>query len=74
MHANINQSTYRRLENKWAKAIVSGKDVQVEVGLVYGDEGSRPASLFVTYTIDGEEYFKDMENSAARPADPKERS
>jgi hypothetical protein len=73
MHANVNQSTYRRIENTWGRAISAGKCVEVEVGLVYGDHENRPTSLFVTYTIDGEQFFKTMENSTARPTHAKEK-
>jgi hypothetical protein len=52
MHANINQSTYRRLENEWAKAIKAGKTVDVTVELRYESDGRRPEFIGVNYVID----------------------
>jgi hypothetical protein len=63
MHANINQGTYRRLENKWAKAIKNGQDVQVTVTLTYETHGRRPHSIKVKYAIDGEVYVGRIRNS-----------
>ena len=51
--ANVNQSSYRKLENKWAKAIKEGKTVKVEVNILYEDNGIRPSKFVITHTIDG---------------------
>ena len=51
--ANVNQSSYRKLENKWAKAIKEEKTVKVEVNILYEDNGIRPSKFVITHTIDG---------------------
>jgi DNA/RNA non-specific endonuclease len=55
MHgATVNQSRYRRLENRWAKAIKAGKDVDVTVDLIYLSSSSRPDIIRVIHRIDAD--------------------
>ena len=42
----VNLGAYKKLENKWAKAIKDGKKVN------YQNNSSRPSSFEVKYTID----------------------
>jgi hypothetical protein len=63
MHANINQSTYRRLENSWARAIRNGQDVQVSVDLTYEGVSRRPVLLEIEYSVGDEIYVQRMPNS-----------
>ena len=51
--SHVNLSEYRKLENKWAKAIKEGKNVQVEVTVIYEGASTRPSTFVVTHTIEG---------------------
>ena len=51
--SHVNLSTYKKLENKWAKAIKEGKNVQVEVTVIYEGASTRPSTFVVTHTIEG---------------------
>ncbi len=62
MHANVNQSAYRQLENRWAEAIKTGKSVDVTVELTYHDETWRPAVILVNYLSDGKRESKVIVN------------
>ena len=51
--SHVNLSEYKKLENEWAKAIKEGKNVQVEVNVLYEGSNARPSSFDVVYWIDG---------------------
>ncbi|WHX87649.1 T7SS effector LXG polymorphic toxin [Bacillus paralicheniformis] len=51
--SNVNQSKYKRLENKWAKAISEKKKVAVNVKINYDGNNPRPKSFDIKYSIDG---------------------
>ncbi|WLR42630.1 T7SS effector LXG polymorphic toxin [Bacillus carboniphilus] len=51
--SSVNLSKYKKLENKWAKAIEEGKHVSVNVKIHYDDDGLRPISFEIKYIIDG---------------------
>ncbi|MED0759085.1 DNA/RNA non-specific endonuclease [Aneurinibacillus thermoaerophilus] len=51
--SEVNLSKYKKLENKWAKAIKNGKNVKVEVKIKYDGENPRPTEFEVIYEIDG---------------------
>ncbi|WP_332651494.1 DNA/RNA non-specific endonuclease [Lysinibacillus sp. 54212] len=51
--SDVNLSKYKKLENKWAKAIEEGKQVSVNVKVNYDDDSLRPISFEVKYVIDG---------------------
>ena len=51
--SHVNLSEYKKLENEWAKAIKEGKNVQVEVNVLYEGSNARPSSFDVAYWIDG---------------------
>ena len=52
--SNVNVSKYKKLENKWAKAIEKRKKVSVNVKVNYEGTGLRPTSFEIEYKIDGE--------------------
>ena len=52
--SKVNLSDYRKLENEWAKAIKEGKQVQVNVKILYEDSSLRPSGFDIRYSIDGE--------------------
>ena len=49
----VNLGAYKKLENKWAKAIKDGKKVNINIKVNYQNNSSRPSSFEVKYTIDG---------------------
>ncbi|MEC1352546.1 DNA/RNA non-specific endonuclease [Bacillus sonorensis] len=51
--SNVNQSKYKKLENKWAKAISDKKKVAVNVKINYDGNNPRPKSFDIKYSIDG---------------------
>jgi len=48
-----NTSTYKRLENEWAKALKEGKKVSVKITPSYSGSSTRPSNFRVDYVIDG---------------------
>ncbi len=50
----MNLSKYKVIENKWARAIETGKNVKVELNIKYVDSELRPSSFEIKYSIDGE--------------------
>ena len=56
--SHVNLSEYRKLENKWAKAIKEGKNVQVEVNVIYEGASKRPAKFVIVHTIEGKDSVK----------------
>lgn len=59
----VNQSAYAKLENIWAKALGEGKEVSVDIKVVYDGDGTRPVSFEVDYWIDGKKFNEIVENS-----------
>lgn len=56
--SHVNLSTYKKLENEWAKAIKEGKNVQVEVNVIYEGASKRPAKFVIVHTIEGKDSVK----------------
>ncbi|WP_336433180.1 DNA/RNA non-specific endonuclease [Frischella perrara] len=52
MNSNLNRGVWKKLENKWAKALRKGKTVKVEIKPVYQDTDIRPTKFNVSYSID----------------------
>jgi hypothetical protein len=50
---NFNNGKYKALENKWQKALDSGKQVHVAIKPSYPKDSLRPHTLEVVYTTDG---------------------
>lgn len=47
-------SPWRQMENQWAQALKEGKEVKVDIQLLYpSGGGGRPSRFLVEYTIDG---------------------
>src|SRR5699024_10026257 len=57
----VNQSAYAKLENIWAKALGEGKEVSVDIKVVYDGDGTRPVSFEVDYWIDGKKFNEIVE-------------
>lgn len=55
-------SSYKKIENKWAKAITEGKEVTVDITISYDSTGLRPVSFDIEYTIDGKLFSTVIKN------------
>ena len=53
--ADINRKDYRNFENELAKEVKDGKDVYVNIEVIYSEDSRRPEALVVNYSIDGKE-------------------
>jgi hypothetical protein len=60
--ANFNQGIYRKLEDKWAKAIKNNQKVVVETKLKCKGPTQRPDRLIVRYKIDNRRYIEKFHN------------
>ena len=60
--SNVNLSKYKKLENKWAKAIGEGKEVKVNVEINYNSDDLRPSGFDVQFTVDGVPDFIKINN------------
>ena len=58
----VNLSSYKKLENTWAKAIEQGKKVIVDIHVNYDSGSLRPVSFDVIYTIDGIDFYEFIHN------------
>ena len=58
----VNLSSYKKIENQWAKALKDGKNVTTNVNIKYEGNGLRPTEFNVEYTIDGKYYNKNILN------------
>lgn len=52
--AKVNLSTYKRLENQWARALKIGKEVAILVEIDYAERELRPQGFDVNFGIEGE--------------------
>ena len=60
--ALVNMSTYKKIENQWARAIDNGQKVSVDIEVKYDGDSMRPVGFIVNYTIDGENYTEIIKN------------
>ncbi|MEG2294476.1 MAG: DNA/RNA non-specific endonuclease [Carnobacterium sp.] len=58
----VNLSSYKKIENTWAKAIEQGKEVTVDIIVNYDSSSLRPISFEVNYTIDGVDFYEFIHN------------
>ncbi|WP_127148118.1 DNA/RNA non-specific endonuclease [Veillonella sp. VA139] len=52
MAAIVNNSKYKRIENRWGKALQAGKEVEVTINVVYDGSSKRPKEFNIHYLID----------------------
>ncbi len=52
MAAIVNNSKYKKIENRWGKALQEGKQVEVTIDVVYDGASKRPKEFNVKYFID----------------------
>ena len=60
--ANFNRGAYRALEDKWARAVRSGKRVFVDIVPHYHGTSMRPYKLVVRWNIGGDDFFREFPN------------
>ena len=58
MNSNLNRGVWKKLENRWAKALRKGKTVKVKIEPVYQGTDIRPESFDVLYSIDNRRWVK----------------
>ncbi|SFD77527.1 DNA/RNA non-specific endonuclease, partial [Pseudoalteromonas denitrificans] len=65
MDGNLNKGAWKRMENKWAKALKGDppKKVEVEINAIYDGDNKRPSAFEVFYEIDGIEEMKKLKNA-----------
>ena len=52
MAAIVNNIKYKKIENRWGKALQEGKQVEVTIDVVYDGASKRPKEFNVKYFID----------------------
>lgn len=62
MAAIVNNSKYKKLENRWGKALQEGKEVEVTIDIVYNGANKRPKKFNIIYFIDGQKRSKTIPN------------
>lgn len=60
--SNINLSQYKKIENKWAKAINEGKNVKVNVAFKYDGDSLRTSKFNVLYELEGKAFSRNILN------------
>ncbi|OJG97795.1 hypothetical protein RV18_GL000612 [Enterococcus termitis] len=60
---DINKKDFYRLEMQWKKALENGQKVSVDIKINYTGTSKRPTSFEVSYTIDGADYYKKLNNT-----------
>ena len=64
--AKINQGIYKNLEDELAKQVRNGKDVRIDIKLMYEGNSRRPEAIVFKYTIDGEKFIKIFPNDRSQ--------
>lgn len=59
---NLNRGAYEKWEKEMASAIKEGHQVNARFELNYKGDSHRPDRIAITYSIDGEEFFKGFNN------------
>jgi len=60
--SNVNLSTFKKIENQWAKDVLAGKKVKVEIKVNYKGDTFRPSSFEVSWSVNGEEFYRLIKN------------
>ncbi|WP_088184156.1 LysM peptidoglycan-binding domain-containing protein [Sphingobium sp. Z007] len=70
-NANFNRGSYRVMEDSWAKALLAGHKVFVDIEPLYEGTSQRPYQLNVIWEIDGKKFRKKFPNEAKGTEDDK---
>ncbi len=60
--AQINRNDFKNFENKLAKEVKDGKEVNIKIEPVYDNDSKRPSALVASYSIDGKENIRIFPN------------
>ncbi|MHB1316159.1 MAG: DNA/RNA non-specific endonuclease, partial [Christensenellales bacterium] len=60
--SGVNQSQYKKIENQWAKAIKEGKQVKVDVEILYEGDSMRPTGFNIQYEVNGKYFERNISN------------
>ena len=52
MAAIVNNSKYKKIENRWGEALQEGKEVEITIDVVYDGASKRPKEFNINYSID----------------------
>ena len=63
MHARINQSDYKRMENEIKQMSDEGKDVKSNGEMTYNGDSKRPDNIITTVTTDGKDTVYTFDNN-----------
>ena len=67
MNSNLNRGVWKKLENKWAKALRKGKTVKVSIEPLYEGTDIRPYKFRVSYSIDNKgTSYREFYNKASK--------
>lgn len=58
----LNQGAWKEMENLWAREMVTGKDVKIQVKAIFDGTSKRPTKFKVQYTIDGQPFNRSFNN------------
>ena len=67
MLRNLNRGAYKNMENMLVKALKGGKEVFIDINLLYKGSSKRPDKLMVYYTINGVPYKRIFSNRLSKP-------
>ncbi len=70
-NANFNRDGYRVMEDSWAKALLAGHKVFVDIEPLYERTSQRPYQLNVTWEVDGQRTSQKFLNEAKGKASGK---
>ncbi len=65
MAAIVNNSKYKKIENRWGEALQEGKEVEITIDVVYDGANKRPIKFNVNYVIDKEKATESFLNGGA---------
>ena len=58
MNSNLNRGVWKKLENKWAKALQDDKTVKVKIKPVYQGTDIRSIKFKISYSIDNGRFMQ----------------
>ena len=67
MNSNLNRGVWKKLENRWAKALRKGKTVKVKIEPIYEGTDIRPNKFDISYSIDNKGvFYRELYNKASK--------
>ena len=62
MNSKLNRGNWKQMENKWAKSLKNGKEVEVNIDIEYKNNNKRPIGFIVKYLINGKKNMQAFKN------------